>query len=59
MLKDDKDDQIYETTHNKEQQRRLGLSLRKKKKEGICATGLKTRDDDLAEVSRERFHFSF
>lgn len=55
MLKDDKDYQIYEITHIKGQQRRL----RKKKKEAIYATGLKTREDDLAKVSRERFHFSF
>lgn len=59
MLKDDKDDQIYETTHIKERQRRLGLSLRKKEKEGMFSTGLKIRDDDLAKVSRERFNFSF
>lgn len=36
MLEDDKDDQVYEITHIKEQQRRLGLSLRKKKKEVKC-----------------------
>lgn len=42
-----------------EQQRRLGLSLRKKKNVGRHATGLKIRDEDMAKVSRERLHFSF
>lgn len=53
MLKDDKDDQIYEMTPRTAKK----TGAQPEEKEAIYAACLKTRDDDLERQARERFYF--